>query len=152
MAIFSNVQYGLIFRIITVFSSRFLHRTTAMSCSNIFSILFCIFNFWFKVTILRRLWPLHACGLFGQFSKWSHFSNVSCFFRAVFCIEQLQCLVETFLAYFFTFLIFDPKWRFSKGYSLCFVPIFANFQNRLIFQILAVFFELCFAKNNCNVL
>ena len=59
------------------------------------------------------------------------------FFGAVFCIEQLQCVVETFLACFYAFLILDPKWRFCKVYSLCLVAIFGNFQNGLIFGILA---------------
>jgi len=68
-------------------------------------------------------------------------SNIRCMFLdPFFYIEQLQYLVETFLAcFFFPFLIFDPKWRFRKGYSLCLVAIFAKFQNALIFQILAAF-------------
>ena len=52
-------------------------------------------------------WP------FLDISKCSHFSNISCFlglfFGAVFCIEQLQCFVETFLAFFYEFLIVVPK-------------------------------------------
>ena len=35
---------------------------------------------------------------------------------------------------FFGILIFDPKWGFCKGYSLC-----MNFQNGLISRILIVF-------------
>ena len=62
-----------------------------------------------------------------QFSKCSHFSNISCFFKPFFCTEQLQCVVETFLACFYAFLIFDPKWRFCKVYSLCLVAIFNMF-------------------------
>ena len=47
------------------------------------------------MTILHR--PLRLVGgHFCHFSKWSQFSNIS-FILAVFCIEQLQCLVETFL-------------------------------------------------------
>ena len=45
VAIFGNFQNGLIFRILAVFSSRFLHRTTGMCCRNVFSMFFCIFNF-----------------------------------------------------------------------------------------------------------
>ena len=67
------------------------------------------------------------------------FFEYELFFRAVFSIEQLQCVVETFLACLFAFLIFDPKWRFCKGYSLCLVAIFGNFENALICRILAVF-------------
>ena len=63
------------------------------------------------------------------------------FFGAVSCIEQLQCVLETFLACFYAFLIFDPKWRFCKVYSLCFGAIFGHFQNVLISLILAVFWS-----------
>ena len=73
-----------------------------------------------------------------------HFPNSLIFrllagFLAVFCIEQLQCLLKTFLAIFFAFLIFDPKWRFCQVYSPFLVAIFGNFQYGLIFRILAVF-------------
>ena len=37
---------------------------------------------------------------------------------------------------FFGILIFDPKWGFCKGYSLC---MMADFQNGLISRILIVF-------------
>ena len=37
---------------------------------------------------------------------------------------------------FFGILIFDPKWEFCKGYSLCKM---ADFQNGVISQILGVF-------------
>ena len=41
--------------------------------------------------------------------KMLSFVECKLFFRAVFCIEQLQCVAETFLACFYAFLIFDPK-------------------------------------------
>ena len=73
------------------------------------------------------------------------------FFGAVFCIEQLQCVVETFLACFYAFLILDPVtilqslqpllgghfWQFSK---------WSHFWN------ISCFLEPFFAQNNCNVL
>ena len=37
---------------------------------------------------------------------------------------------------FFGILIFDPKWGFCKGYSLC---MMADFQNGLISRIFSVF-------------
>ena len=37
---------------------------------------------------------------------------------------------------FFGILIFDPKWGFCKGYSLC---MMADFQNGLISRIFGVF-------------
>ena len=77
-------------------------------------------------------WPFFA--IFKMLS----FFQYELFFRAFFCIEQLQCVVETFLACSYAFLIFEPKWRFCKVYSLSLVAIFGHFQNALIFQILAV--------------
>ena len=71
------------------------------------------------------------------------FRILAVFFRAIFCIEQLQCVVETFLACFLAFLIFDPKWRFCKGYSFWLVASFGNFQNSLMCWILGVFWS-CF--------
>ena len=68
---------------------------------------FFIFNFRPKVRISQRLWPLIA-GYFWQFSKCSHFSNISSFLEP-FCIEQLQCAVDMFLTCFFAILNFDPK-------------------------------------------
>ena len=78
-------------------------------------------------------------GPFLAIFKMPSFFEYCVFFRAVFCIEQLQCVVETFLACFCAFLIFDPKWQFCKIYSLCLVAIFGHFQNTLIFRILAIF-------------
>ena len=44
---------------------------------------------------------------------------------------------------FFAFLILTQSKDFAKGYSLCLAAIFDNFQNALIFRILAVFWS-CF--------
>ena len=132
MADFANFQNALIFRIWAVFSSRFLHKTTAMCRRNVFSMFLCIFNFWPKVTILHDAWCMMA--------DFANFQNALIFrIWAVFCIKQLQCAVETFLACFYAFLIFDLKWRFCMGYSLCMMADFANFQNALIFRIWALF-------------
>ena len=87
----------------------------------------------FAKSIAFAWWPFLA--IFKMLS----FFEYCVFFRAVFCIEQLQCVVETFLACFYAFLIFDPKWQFCKVYSLCLVAIFGHFQNALIFRILCVF-------------
>ena len=89
----------------------------------------------FAKSITFPSWPFLA--IFKMLS----FFECELFFGAVFCIEQLQCVVETFLACFYAFLIFDPKWRFCKVYSLCLVAIFGYFQNALIFRIWAVFWS-----------
>ena len=80
VAISGHFQNAVIFPIWAVFSSLFLHRTTAMCCRNVFSMFLCIFNFWAKVTILQSLYPLVG-GHFWPFSKCCHFSNISCFFE-----------------------------------------------------------------------
>ena len=87
----------------------------------------------FAKSIAFAWWPFLAI------FKMLLFFEYCVFFRAVFCIEQLQCVVETFSVCLYTFLIFDPKWQFCKVYSLCLVAIFGHFQNALIFRILCVF-------------
>ena len=79
-AIFDNFQNAFIFRILAVFWSRFLHRTTAKCFRNVFSMFFCIFNIWPKVRILQGLYPSLG-GHFCQFTKCSYFSNLSCFWE-----------------------------------------------------------------------
>ena len=86
----------------------------------------------FAKSIAFALWPFLR-----------HFQNAfiareyKLFFGDFFCIEQLQCVVETFLGCFYTFLIFDGKWRFCKVYGHCLVAIFKMFS----FSKLAVFLE-----------
>ena len=55
VAIFANCQNGLIFRILALFWSRFLHNTTVMCFYSCFSHAFRNFNFWPKLTTLQRL-------------------------------------------------------------------------------------------------
>ena len=90
----------------------------------------------FAKSIAFAWWPFLAI------FKMLLFFEYCVFFRAVFCIEQLQCVLETFLACFYAFLIFDPKWQFCKVYSLCLVAIFGHFQNALIFERLTLFSSL----------
>ena len=54
------------------------------------------------------------------------------FFGAIFCIEQLQCVVETFLACFYAFLIFDD---FARSSAFAGWPIFkmGSFFEYLVF-------------------
>ena len=86
----------------------------------------------FAKSIAFAWWP------FSAIFKMLSFFQYELFLRDVFCIEQLQCVVETFLACFYAFLIFEPKWRFCKVFSLSLVAIFGHFQNAVIFPILAV--------------
>ena len=78
----------------------------------------------------------------SQFGRWGGgclIFRILAVFGAVFCIEKLQRLEETFLASFYPFLFFHPKVPFCKVYSPCLVAIFGNLKNGLILRILAVF-------------
>ena len=55
VALFANFQNGLIFRILAVFWSRFLHNTAEMWFYSCFSHAFRNFIFWPKLTTLQRL-------------------------------------------------------------------------------------------------
>ena len=100
LANFGHFQNALIFRILGVFGSGFLHPTTLMwsyihfshlfgiahayrpilAIFLIFSQLCGIFNFLAKLSpcIFHGLQPMHI-GQFWPFSKCSHFSNIRCF-------------------------------------------------------------------------
>ena len=58
------------------------------------------------------------------------------FFEAAFFTEQLQMTCRIDFDMFFGTLIFDPKWGFCKGYSLC---MMRGFENGLISRIFSVF-------------
>ena len=104
---------------------------TFLACFSVFSIFDPKWKFW-------KSYSFCLVAVFGNF-KHPLIFRILVPFWSPFCIEQLQCVVKTFLSCFFAFLIFDPKWGFYKGFSLCLVPIFGNFQNALNFRILAVF-------------
>ena len=77
------------------------------------------------------------------FAWWPIFKMVSfleylVFFGAVFCTELLEITCRMDFDMFFGILIFDPKWRFCKGYRLC---MMADFQNGLISRIFSVFWS-----------
>ena len=48
---------------------------------------------------------------------------------------------------FFGILIFDPKWGFCKGYSLC---IMADFENGLTSRIFGVFSSVFLHRTTLN--
>ena len=60
------------------------------------------------------------------------------FFEGVFCLEQLGLFCRMDFDMFFGILIFDPKWGFCNGYSLC---MLGDFQNDLISRIFSVFWS-----------
>ena len=138
MAVFGHFQNALIFRILADFSSRFLHsKQLECVCTN-------VFRMFFAYLILKPNCPfcmgysLCIVAIFGHFQNALIF-RILAIFRAVFCIEQLECVCTNVFRMFFAYLILKPNWPFCMGYSLCIVAIFGHFQNALIFRILAVF-------------
>ena len=108
VAIFGHFQNALIFRILADFWSRFLAKKNSYVFVETFLACFRQFYFltqskYFAWAIAFAMWPFLA-----NFKMLSFF-EYELFFGAVFCVEQLQCVVETFLACFYAFLIFDPK-------------------------------------------
>ena len=60
------------------------------------------------------------------------------FSEAVFSTEQLEMICRMDFDMFFGILIFDPKWGFCKGNSLC---MMGDFENGLISRIVRVFWS-----------
>ena len=79
-------------------------------------------------------------GQFRPFSKCSHSSNLRCFLGQFLAHNNSNVVVQSF---FEAFLIFDPNWTFSTGYSPCLLVNFSHFQNTFIPRILG-FFVSCF--------
>ena len=137
MAIFGHFQNALIFPILAVFSSRFLHRTTAMCCRNVFSMFYAFLIFDPKWQFCK-VYSLCLVAIFGHFQNALIFRILAVFSSRFLHRTTAMCCRNVF-SMFYAFLIFDPKWQFCKVYSLCLVAIFGHFQNALIFPILAVF-------------
>ena len=101
-------------------------------------------NWWFckGYSLLQRLeWILHD----GRFSKWSRFSNISRFFEVFFSHNNSKLFVEWIVTCFFGISIFDPKWRFFKGYNPLHDGRFSKWSH---FSNIWCFFGQFFAQNN----
>ena len=100
----------------------------------------------FAILIFDPNWPLckgySLCtvAIFANFQNGLISQILAAFWSRFLHKTSLMCL-RVFYRMFLAFLIFDPNRPFCKGYSFCIVPIFANFQNGLIFRILAVFWS-----------
>ena len=78
----------------------------------------------FAKAIAFAWWPI--------FKMVSFFEHLVLFWSSFFHTKQLEMLCRMDFDMFFGILIFDPKWWFCKGYSLC---MMADFQNGLISRI-----------------
>ena len=80
------------------------------------------------------------------------FFEYQLFFGAVFCIEQLQCVVETFLAYFYSLFNFSLKVTILQNLQPLLGGHFWQFSKCSQFSNISCFLEPIFAQNNCNKL
>ena len=69
------------------------------------------------------------------------------FWSGFFAQNKYKWFVECILTCFLKILIFDPKWGFCMGFSLC---MMGNFENALISRIFVVFWSVFFAQNKCK--
>ena len=109
VAIFGHFQNALIFPVLAVFWSRFLHRTTAMCCRNVFSMFLCIFNFWPKVTILQSLQPLLTVPIFGHYIKMLSFLRILAVFWSRFLHRTTAMCCRNVFSMFLCIFNFWPK-------------------------------------------
>ena len=101
----ADFQNRLISRILGVFSSGYLHRTTLMFLQNGCSHVFEIFKFAPGLAILQGLQPLHGLQPLqdNRFSKSSYFSNIWFFCERFFAQINFNVFVEWFFACFWHF-------------------------------------------------
>ena len=90
--------------------------------------------FEFKYLTQKEDFPNSLC-MMADFQN-GLISRIFVCFKAVFRKEQLHMICKMDFDMFFGILIFDPRWEFCKGYSLC---IMADFQNGLISPIFGVY-------------
>ena len=136
---FGHFENAVIFRILGVFWSGFLHTRTLIW----FTI---VFRTFLAYLIFDPNWPFcmgySPCIVanFGHFQNGVIFRMLGDFWSSFLDTRTLiwfTIVFRTFLAY----LIFDPKWVICMGYSPCIVANFGRFQNSLIFGILGVFWS-----------
>ena len=72
--------------------------------------------------------------IFGHFQNALIFSNISCFFGAVFCIEQIYVFVETFLACFRQFYFLTQTEYFAWAIAFALWPFLAIFKMLSFFE------------------
>ena len=131
----ADFQNGLICRIFSVFLERFFaHNNSKWFVEWIFDMIFGILIFDPKWWFCKG----YSLCMMGDFQNMLLFLEYLVFFGAVFCTQQLEMLCRIDFDMFFGILIFDPKWWFCKGYSLC---MMANIQNGLISRIFSVFWS-----------
>ena len=110
-----------IFKIISFL--QYLVFFQAVFCTEQLEITFTIdFDMFFGILIIDPKWRFckgyRLCILGWPIFKIVSFLQYLVFFEAVFCTKQLEITFTIDFDMFFWILIFDPKWRFCKGYML----------------------------------
>ena len=171
----ADFQNRLISRIFGVFCSGFLHRTTVIFLYNRVVDVFGHFNFLPKLSILTHHWnpgqflsPLSwvkpwsqliketapniregysLCNM-ADFEKWSHFSNIWCFFERFFPQNKSSVLIDMVFACFYKFYFLTQTDHFAKAIVFAWAIAFARWP---IFKIVSfleylVFFAAVFSS------
>ena len=133
IADFSDFGTLVIFRILGVFLVDFCVEHVCCASRDVFRMFLNPFNFWPKLTILH-IFPILENLLHSNIrSAWSGIFGVD------FCVEHLCRGPRDVFCMFLNNFLFDPNWRFCKGYSPCNIPNFSDFRTLGIFLILGVF-------------
>ena len=91
------------------------------------------FNFWPKLRILQRLYPIH-CGQFWWSSKSCHFLNIRCFLKPFFAQNNSSVLLESFFSRFKEFQFLTQTYLFARAMAHALWPILAIFENLSFFE------------------
>ena len=130
-----NFQNVLIFRILGVFWSSFLHTTTLKWSYNRFFHLLSIFNFWPKLTILHELQHIH----FGNFHNALIYRILGVFLECFLQHKNSNVVAQSFFAPFYHFEFLTETYHFTWALAHGSWPIFSHSQNALNFRILGLF-------------
>ena len=96
----------------------------------------------------KAIYSLSIVAIFANFQN-PLISRLSAVFFAPFSLyNSCNVIVESFSACFNLFYFLTQANDFCKGYSLCMVAIFTNFQNSFISRILAVFSKSSWRRTN----
>ena len=129
VANFGHIKNALIFRVLGVFWSGFLHKTTLMWSYNRYLRLFGIFKFWPKLTILHGYSPCILAS-FGHFQNALIFRVIGVFWSDFFHITNLMW---SYNRYSNRFGIFNSD-HFGWNRALAWWPIFAIFKMLSFFE------------------
>ena len=88
-------------------------------------------------------YSLCIVAIFWPFSKWSHFSNISCFLEPFFAYNNCNMFVETFFACFRQFYFLTESEYFAWAIAFALWPTLAIFK-MISFSNISRFFGAVF--------